>query len=66
MAAPSLLSGRKLPLESDGLARLRKLHDALDLWPGFFRVLKIEDRGGRGMRFSQTSLAIDTALRDRG
>ncbi|KDB03951.1 hypothetical protein U879_09385, partial [Defluviimonas sp. 20V17] len=66
VAAPSLLSGRKLPLEPEALAQLPKLHDAHDLWPGLLRALKIDDRSGRGMRLSQTSLAIDAAVSGQG
>lgn len=66
VAAPSLSLGQRLPLYSEALAQLPKLHDAHDLWPGFLRALRIEDRSGRGMRLSQTSLAIDAALSGQG
>jgi len=43
-----------------------KLHDSHNLWPKFLGLLNIEDKGGRGLRLSQTSLAVDAALFGQG
>lgn len=66
VAAPGLVAGRRLPLDAQALARLPKLHDASDLWPAFLGHLEVEDRGGRGLRLSQTTLAMDAALSGQG
>jgi LysR family glycine cleavage system transcriptional activator len=66
VAAPQFLQGHTLPLDSMTLARLPKLYDAHNLWPEFLKTLKIEDRGGHGLRLSQTALAIDAALSGQG
>lgn len=66
VAAPALVAGHRLPLDPDTLSRLPKLHDAHDLWPAFLRQLTIEDRGARGLRLSQTALALDAALSGQG
>ncbi len=66
VAAPALIAGHRLPLDPDTLSRLPKLHDAHDLWPAFLRELEVEDRGGRGLRLNQTTLAMDAALSGQG
>ena len=66
VAAPTLVEGHRLPLNLDTISKLPKLHDAHDLWPEFFKLLKIEDRGGHGLRLSQTALSVDAALSGQG
>lgn len=66
VAAPSLVAGQHLPLDPEALSRLPKLHDAHNLWPAFLKQLKVEDRGGHGLRLSQTTLAMDAALSGQG
>ena len=50
----------------DHLVDLPKLHDTHDLWPEFYRVLGHDMPDDRGMRFSQTALAIDAAIAGQG
>ncbi len=66
VAAPALVAGQRLPLDPETLSGLPKLHDAHDLWPAFLRRLNVADRGGRGLRLSQTALAVDAALSGQG
>ena len=66
VAAPTLVAEHRLPLDLGVLSRLPKLHDAHDLWPAFLKELKVDDRGGRGLRLSQTALAMDAALSGQG
>lgn len=66
VAAPSLVSGQVLPVDAQAMSYLPKLHDAHDLWPEFLKVQNIEDKGGHGLRLSQTSLAVDAALFGQG
>lgn len=66
VAAPSLVAGQSLPLAPEPLSRLPKLHDAHDLWPAFLAQMQVTDRGGHGLRLSQTSLAMDAALSGQG
>lgn len=66
VAAPSLVAEHRLPLDQETLSHLPKLHDAHDLWPAFLKQLKVENRGGHGLRLSQTALAMDAALSGQG
>lgn len=66
VAAPSLVAEHRLPLDLETLSHLPKLHDAHDLWPVFLKQLKVENRGGHGLRLSQTALAMDAALSGQG
>lgn len=66
VAAPSLIGERNPPPGPELLSRLPKLHDTHDLWPAFLRRLNTEDRSGRGLRLSQTALAMDAALSGQG
>ena len=66
VAAPSCVAAHHLPLSIEALSQLPKLHDAHDLWPAFLNALKVEDRGGSGLRLSQTTLAMDAALSGQG
>jgi LysR family transcriptional regulator, glycine cleavage system transcriptional activator len=66
VAAPQLLQGLNLPVDGVALSRLPKLHDAHDLWPAFLQNMQANDNSGRGLRLSQTALAIDAALSGQG
>lgn len=66
VAAPSLVYEHNLPVSPQAMSSMPKLHDSHDLWPEFLGLLNIEDRGGRGLRLSQTSLAVDAALFGQG
>ncbi|MFU8779041.1 MAG: LysR substrate-binding domain-containing protein [Roseovarius sp.] len=66
VAAPGLIDGHSVPVGPQTISAIPKLHDAHDLWPRFLGLLNIEDNGGRGLRLSQTSLAVDAALFGQG
>lgn len=66
VAAPQLLQGLNLPVDGVALSRLPKLHDAHDLWAAFLQNMQANDNSGRGLRLSQTALAIDAALSGQG
>ncbi|MEN8685008.1 LysR substrate-binding domain-containing protein [Marivita sp.] len=66
VAAPTLVAGQRLPLDPVALSHLPKLHDAHDLWPAFLKQMNVHDQSGRGLRLSQTTLAIDAALSGQG
>ena len=66
VAAPSLVEKYALPATSHAIASMPKVHDAHYLWPEFLGLLQVEDRGGRGLRLSQTSLAVDAAIFGQG
>lgn len=66
VAAPSLMEGRAFTTGKQAISSLPKLHDTHDLWPEFLKFLDVEDKGGRGLRLSQTSLAVDAALFGQG
>lgn len=65
VAAPALVEGHELPLAPEALAKLPKLHNSHDLWPAFLREMNLTDQG-RGLRLSQTTLAMDAALSGQG
>ena len=66
VAAPRLVDEHILPVCPQAISSMPKLHDTHDLWPKFLDLLNIEDKGGRGLRLSQTSLAVDAALFGQG
>ena len=66
VAAPGSLDGKAVPLAPETLANMPKLHDSHDLWPEFLKALNVEDRSERGLRLSQTTLAIDAASAGQG
>jgi LysR family glycine cleavage system transcriptional activator len=49
-----------------GIGTLPKLHDTHDLWPRFLKISGIAATDDRGMRFSQTALAVDAAIAGQG
>ena len=66
MAAPQVVEGQALPLSAEALSGLPKLHDAHDLWPVFLAAFGLDCHNERGLRLSQTSLAIDAAIAGQG
>lgn len=66
VTAPGLASKNGRPIAGAGLADLPKVHDTHDLWPAFLSMLKVKDRSLRGLRLSQTALAIDAAREGQG
>ncbi|MES0827399.1 LysR substrate-binding domain-containing protein [Ruegeria sp. SCP11] len=66
VAAPKLLANVDLPIRPEALSHLPKIHDAHDLWPGLLNAAGIADQHKRGLRLSQTALAIDAAISGQG
>ncbi|WP_069301192.1 LysR substrate-binding domain-containing protein [Neptunicoccus sediminis] len=66
IAAPSFVADMPVPLSRDTLGAVVKLHDSHDLWPAFLDHIGAVDHSGRGMRLSQTALAIDAAVSGQG
>ena len=66
VAAPSLIGGRIAPLPPGAITSFLKLHTSHDLWPGFLAQMGVVGDSSRGMRFSQTALAIDAAAAGQG
>lgn len=66
VAAPQVVEGQALPLSAEVLSGLPKLHDAHDLWPVFLAAFGLVCHNERGLRLSQTSLAIDAAIAGQG
>ena len=63
VAAPALVGDE---LEAETLSKLPKIHDAHDLWPSYLAHLGVQDQSARGLRLSQTSLAVDAAIAGQG
>ena len=66
VAAPKLTGNASLPLSPEILSRQPKIHDTHDLWPGYLAHLGVSDQSPRGLRLSQTSLAVDAAIAGQG
>ncbi|MBT8154163.1 LysR family transcriptional regulator [Epibacterium ulvae] len=66
VVAPSLVQSCARPITANDLAALPKIHDAHDLWPAALAELGIIDQARRGLRLSQTALAVDAALSGQG
>ena len=66
VAAPRLLAQEGMTAGEHALELLPKLHDGHDLWPQFLHSLDLEEKEARGLRLSQTSLAIDAAIQGQG
>ncbi|GAA6178932.1 transcriptional regulator GcvA [Shimia sp. NS0008-38b] len=64
--APRLLEGVQLPVGSDLLSSVPKIHDTHDLWPKVLAELGVCDQSRRGLRLSQTALAVDAAISAQG
>ncbi len=68
VCAPAPVAADDLPLGAEALARHTLLHDTHDLWPRFLREAFTDAFPGplKGIRFSQTTLALDAALAGQG
>ncbi|WP_027133639.1 LysR substrate-binding domain-containing protein [Geminicoccus roseus] len=68
VCSPRLLDGGEGPQDPADLSRFVLLHDAHHLWPDFLERAFGRPVGhlGRGMRFNQTALTIDTAIAGQG
>lgn len=66
VAAPKLVEGARLPIEPEVLSSLPKIHDTHNLWPKVLAELAISDQARRGLRLSQTALAVDAAISGQG
>ena len=66
VASPRFLRSTPAPVSPTALARMTKIHDSHDMWPRVMAHLSIQDESGRGLRLSQTGLAIDAALAGQG
>ncbi|MEQ8866038.1 MAG: LysR substrate-binding domain-containing protein [Thalassobaculum sp.] len=67
VCAPGLVAAQDRPLDAAALSRMTFLHDTHDLWPKFIEVaFGGEVELSRGLRFNQTTLALDAALAGQG
>lgn len=66
VAAPKLVEAKQLPVGSETLALLPKIHDTHDLWPKYLAEMGLADQSKRGLRLSQTALAVDAAISGQG
>lgn len=66
VASPSLVKDVTLPISSDALSGLLKIHDTHDLWPNVLARAGIADQSRRGLQLSQTALAVDAAASGQG
>ena len=66
VAAPKLIEGAGVPVGAELLSILPKIHDTHDLWPKVLQELAVSDQSRRGLRLSQTALAVDAAISGQG
>lgn len=66
VAAPNVLGDDQSFGDADALSRHTKIHDTHDLWPSYLAQLGLQDQSPRGLRLSQTSLAVDAAIAGQG
>ena len=73
VAAPELVRDKPLPLKTEAVLAMPKLHDTHDMWPDFLVALGLESRqrdnpktAQAGLRLSQTALAVDAAAAGQG
>ncbi len=66
VAAPRLVETGQGPVNPDTLSRLPKIHDTHDLWPKFLAGIGVADQSKRGLRVTQTALAVDAAIAGQG
>ncbi|TNJ47764.1 LysR substrate-binding domain-containing protein [Phaeobacter sp. B1627] len=66
VAAPNLVGPDRDLSDAGVFGDLAKIHDTHDLWPGYLAQLGVEARSLRGLRLSQTSLAVDAAIAGQG
>lgn len=66
VAAPKFV-GNALELPTaDALSKYPKIHDTHDLWPNYLNSLGVHEQSSRGLRLSQTALAVDAAIAGQG
>ncbi len=66
VSAPTLVEHATVPVDATTLAQLPKIHDTHDLWPRVLADLDVVDQSKRGLRLSQTALAVDAAVSGQG
>ena len=66
VVAPKLVKTARPPYSDETLAHLPKIHDTHDLWPRVLSQWGIGDQSKRGLRLSQTALAVDAAISGQG
>ena len=67
VCSPQLVANRDTPVDATALSRMTLLHDTHDLWPGFLdAAIGRMVPPSRGLRFNQTTLALDAALAGQG
>lgn len=66
VAAPKLVGESGHPLDPEALSKQPKVHDSHDLWPSYLAYFGVQDHSPRGLRLSQTSLAVDAAIAGQG
>ncbi len=66
VVAPKLVQTARPPYSDETLAHLPKIHDTHDLWPKVLSEWGIGDQSKRGLRLSQTALAVDAAISGQG
>lgn len=66
VASPTLAGLGGHSLDPETLSKQPKIHDTHDLWPGYLAFLGVQDQSPRGLRLSQTSLAVDAAIAGQG
>jgi len=67
VCAPHLVAALDRPLDTRALSTMTFLHDTHDLWPKFIEAALGGDLNlSRGLRFNQTTLALDAALAGQG
>lgn len=66
VASPRLAGAGDMTTDPNVLATLPKIHDTHDLWPGYLAALGVRNQSPRGLRLSQTALAVDAAIAGQG
>lgn len=66
VAAPALLQSAAGSQDACFLAQAAKIHDPHDYWPGYMAERGVRGQTQRGLRLSQTTLAVDAAIAGQG
>lgn len=66
VAAPPLIGRAAGAHDIKTLAHLPKIHDTHDFWQKYLRAFDIPHQPHRGLRLSQTALAVDAAIAGQG
>lgn len=67
VCSPQLVADRDRPVDATALSQMTLLHDTHDLWPSFLdAAIGRMVPPSRGLRFNQTTLALDAALAGQG